>query len=360
MNTFRIKLQWLPSLIIAFLGFLLPGYVVAQMGNHVFSGIEVANYGTIDLTLGSTWSTDRVAAPGYFSAIGTATYTNASDAKNVNGYVKHQADAANQAFSFPVGTGTDYRNLSISGTRSASSIIATAWIVGDPSSITDPTAPNAGMHTTTAMGAGITAVSPAGQWDWQDLSNNATGVTVTVSLPDVSSLGAATDLRLVGWDGTQWVNLSGVTGASGNTENSTLSGTMISGITALAVGQAGALAAGAIDCSKTQIFTAPVAGTASQNTLVVTVNVTAIGDFDLIVSGSGMSLANGMMKVTATATGIQTFHIPLKYDGTALGTLNFTVGVAGSCTANLTSNNKKVITDVWTLDNCTTVGPDLK
>lgn len=343
---------------------MMVGVVNAQTGNHVFSGGEATNYGTLDLALGGSWSTDRGATPGYFGAVGTASYTNASDAKNVNGYVKHYANATNQAFSFPVGSGTDYRNLSLSGTRSASSIIATAWIIGDPSSTTDPTAPSAGMHATTAVGAGITAVSTVGQWDWQDISNDAAGVTVTVSLPDVSSLGAAADLRLVGWNGTQWVNLSGTTGASGTTENSTLSGTMISGITAIGVGKAGLPSAGVIDCAKTQIIPAPVAGTASQNTLVVTINVTAIGDFNLTVSGSGMSLANGMMKVTATAIGIQTFHIPLKYDGSALGMLNFTIGAAGSCTADLASitAKKKVVVDVWTLDNCTlkVVAPTLK
>lgn len=113
--------------------------------------------------------------------------------------------------------------------------------------------------------------------------------------------------------------------------------------------------AGIIDCSKTMIISAPVAGTASQNTLVVTVNVTAAGSFPLTISGSGMGLANDVTSVTATSTGIQTFHIPLKYDGSALGTLNFTVGAAGSCSADLTSASakKKVHVDVWTLDNCT-------
>ncbi|WP_206445600.1 Ig-like domain-containing protein [Spirosoma sordidisoli] len=196
------------------------------------------NSGTVSLATSTTWVTDRSATPGYFAATGTAVYSGADDTHNVNGYVKHYASAANQAFSFPVGSGTDYRSLGVSGTRSASSVIGVAWIVGDPTSTTDPTTPSAGTHATTALGTGITAVSTAGMWDWQDLTNDAVGLTVTVSIPNMSSFGLASDLRLVGWNGSQWVNLSGSAGASGNTENSTLSGSMIAGITALAVGKA--------------------------------------------------------------------------------------------------------------------------
>ncbi|AEI51421.1 DUF6923 family protein [Runella slithyformis] len=212
--------------------------VYAQTGNYVFSGAEAVNYGVVDLATpgGQTWATDRAATPGYFSAYGTASYTGAGDAANINGYVKHYATAANQSFTFPVGSGTDYRALSVSGTRTASSVIGVAWIAGNPSTTVDPTAPNAGTHAITALGSGITAVSPAGMWDWQDVSNNAAGLTVTVSIPAMTGFAAsASELRLVGWDGTKWISL-GTSGATGLAENSTLSGTMQSGITALAIG----------------------------------------------------------------------------------------------------------------------------
>ncbi|GAB2552917.1 Ig-like domain-containing protein [Spirosoma aerophilum] len=237
--TFALRRHWMAwSYMVVLVGILAGSVAQAQTGNYVFSGAEAVNYGVVDLATpgGQTWATDRGATPGYFSAVGTASYTGASDAANVNGYVKHYATAANQSFTFTVGSGTDYRALSVSGTRSASSVIGVAWIVGDPSTTTDPTAPNAGTHAITSVGTGITAVSPAGMWDWQDVTGNAAGLTVTVSLPNLSSFGLAGNLRLVGWNGTQWVNLSGSTGASGNTENSPLSGTMISGITALGVG----------------------------------------------------------------------------------------------------------------------------
>jgi hypothetical protein len=114
-----------------------------------------------------------------------------------------------------------------------------------------------------------------------------------------------------------------------------------------------------LDCSKTQQTPAPIAGTASQLDLVVTINVSTAGTFTPItVSGSGMTVANDVNSVTTTTTGIQTFHIPIHYDGTALGTLNFTIGSAGSCTADLTKSSKKAIVDMWTLD-CIPTGPEL-
>ncbi|WP_044174062.1 hypothetical protein [Flectobacillus major] len=112
--------------------------------------------------------------------------------------------------------------------------------------------------------------------------------------------------------------------------------------------------AGTIDCNKTLVMPAPVAGTPSQVVLAVTMNITTVGTLPVSVSGSGMTLVSGFSNVTATTTGTQVFYIPMKYDGTALGTLTFTVGT-GTCTADLNSATakKKALVDVWTLDNCT-------
>lgn len=214
----------------------------SQTGNHVPSAAEAANYGTISLITpsGTSWSTARTATPGFFSAVGTATFTGADDANNINGYVKHYVTAANQGFSFPVGTGTALRTLATSGTIANNTVYATAWITGDPTTVADPTDTSPGTHAITAVGTGITAVSNVGQWDWIVNSGSANGVTVTVTIPDMTAFGAATDLRLVGWNGTQWVNLSGATGASGNSAGSTLAGTMIDGITAIGIGKGSA------------------------------------------------------------------------------------------------------------------------
>lgn len=217
----------------------LSGILTVQaQGNYVPSGSEATNFATIDLaTPGSqTWATARTSTPGYFSAVGSSSYSSASDAANINGYVKNYVTSANQGYSFPVGSGSDYRNLTTSGTIANNSIFATAWIEGDPNSNLDPTAPNAGAHSTTALTSPIFSVSAVGEWDWQDLSSTGNGVTITVSIPDMSAFATTSNLRLVGWNGTSWIDLSGSATASGNTENSTLSGTMQSGITAIGIG----------------------------------------------------------------------------------------------------------------------------
>ncbi|MCP1386538.1 hypothetical protein [Runella salmonicolor] len=120
-------------------------------------------------------------------------------------------------------------------------------------------------------------------------------------------------------------------------------------------------AVGTIDCSKTKLWPAPVAGTPSQTTLMVSVNVTTAGTFTPItVSGSGMSLGNGITSVSTTTTGVQAFYIPLNYDGSALAnTFQFTVGSAGSCTADLTQKPNKQIANVWSLTNCSAITPGM-
>lgn len=116
---------------------------------------------------------------------------------------------------------------------------------------------------------------------------------------------------------------------------------------------------GVIDCSKTKLYPAPVQGTPSELSLLVTINVTTIGDFSPItISGSGMSLVSGFDKVTSTTTGVQTFHIPIKYDGSTLtNAFQFTIGSAGSCSADLTNKPSNEITKVWSLNNCTAITP---
>lgn len=236
-----------------FLPLLLTGTVcMAQTGNHVFSGAEMTTFGTGDLATpgGQTWSTDRSATPGYFSASGPdGLYASPADASFalVDGYVKFYASAANQSFTFPVGVNSalpeqgDLRSLTVAGTLPADAILATAWIIGDPGGNLDPTGTGAaaGAHSVSSVGAGIISVSTAGQWDWQDFNSNAAGSTVTVSLPNMSNFATAANLRLVGWDGASWIDLSATQGnaaASGNTENSTLTGTMQNNITAIGIG----------------------------------------------------------------------------------------------------------------------------
>jgi len=62
---------------------------------------------------------------------------------------------------------------------------------------------------------------------------------VKVSIPDLSAFGSSASLRIVGWDGTGWIDLSGASTASGNTENSILQGVIPanSAISAVGIGR---------------------------------------------------------------------------------------------------------------------------
>jgi len=212
-------------------------------GNHVFSGAEEVNFSVTDIAVVNRnfWSTDRAALPGYFSVVDTATYTGCTDAANIDGYIKKYGKGG---FIFPVGSGKDIRTLEISTPEFSTDAYATAWILGDPGLNVDPTGPNAGPHPVSSVQAPLAMVSPFGQWDWQvgDIGNLGTGTTgtgeglsITVSIPDMTHFAKASDLRLAGWNGTNWIDLSGNATASSNTENSSLTGIMQQGITAIAI-----------------------------------------------------------------------------------------------------------------------------
>lgn len=212
----------------------------AQTGNRVFSGDQFTSFGTINLATpsGKTWTTARSATPGYFAVASGAGFSGASDVNNVDGYVKKYGK---QVFTFPVGTGSDLRTLTIGAPANTTDAYAAAWILGDPSGNLDPTGPHGGMHDVTSVTFPIKSVSRVGQWDWQagvDMGATGTGqdLMITVSMPDMTAFSIPAGLRLVGWNGTSWIDLSGQITATSNTENSTLIGYAQPGISAIGIG----------------------------------------------------------------------------------------------------------------------------
>ena len=235
--------------ILTIISFLLGSYASIQAqgfgcstytSNEVGSN-EMANFGTFNLSQACVPTTSRVSPFGFQSFVATGGAATAQhDGGHVNGYVKYYGLGN---FTFPVGSGTDVRNLTISGQTAATDAYATAWIFGDPTSTGDPSNSNV-MHPVTSFTAPISAVSTVGQWDWLT-GNNAifsgttgtgVGLTITVSIPDMTGFSPATGLRLVGWNGSRWVNLSSSGAATANAENSLLTGTMIAGIQAIGIG----------------------------------------------------------------------------------------------------------------------------
>ncbi|HEY0110061.1 MAG TPA: T9SS type A sorting domain-containing protein, partial [Fibrella sp.] len=190
--------------------------------------------------------TARSNAPGYFMAIDDAAFTGGANGTSflVDGYVKYfrSTSATTGIFEFPVGQGIDYRPLTISAAIPDHSSFAVAWFSGDPAIVSDPT--DGSTHSRHSKGPDVVSVMPHGFWDWQNLAGTAAGMAITVSIPDVSAQAQASNLILVGWDGTEWVNLSGAVGAgsfsgnwaNGNTEGDLLSGSWQPNITAIGIG----------------------------------------------------------------------------------------------------------------------------
>lgn len=218
-----------------------------------------------------------------------------------------------------------------------------------PSNIKVASTPN--IVITGGTGSVVTATAGSGTVSLTGLSLNA-GQTATISV-DITNVSGQTNASCSGTPSGFTNSFTNITVPSGVMLNA-------STITpqCLIVNPA---VAGTIDCSKTQIYPAPIVGTPQQKTLLVTLNVTTAGCFTpLSLTGSGFSLANGISQICTTSTGIQQVAIPVNYNGSALSNVNFTIGSAGSCTADLTKSPKKAIVDMWTLDCVPTQGPSLK
>lgn len=216
-----------------------PFFYNLELNNGASELIHITNSDGVNIRAsvifnnGITTTVRNVHQAGALRFENAAIYTGGnSDVQHVNGYVSKSGTAA---FTFPTGSGTDLRTLSI-GAPGVSSEISVAWIAGNPGSTTDPS--DGTPHSLTAVLAPIASVSVAGFWDYGLLSGNDDGLTVNVSIPDLSGFALVSDLRLIGWNGSQWIDLSGSATATGNAENSTLSGTIPAGttITAIAIG----------------------------------------------------------------------------------------------------------------------------
>ncbi len=195
--------------------------------NYVAGNCEVINYGSININSVSApynWSTSKNVV-GKFSNYGGGNFTNngeklslkSTGTRWINGYVKHYATIGNLTHLYPVGNNSE--PLFVSTTAEiAQNSITIGWIDG-PYKVTNKV-------------AGIRSVSSVGRWDYSASAKGS--IIVRVKLPD--SFVDDTNLRLVGWDGTEWVSLSGSSPYDGGSTNGVLSGVINVAVSAIGIG----------------------------------------------------------------------------------------------------------------------------
>lgn len=147
-----------------------------------------------------------------------ATVSSASDSSHVSGYVEKQG---NDAFTFPVGSGSYYRPIGItisSGASSSDELLAT-YFNSDPNAV----------HSDTLITNTLDHISSCEYWDLS-LLNGSPNLIVTLSYKDYDTVAGCsgvedpTDLRVSHWNGALWDDLgNGSTTGSLTTGNITAS-----------------------------------------------------------------------------------------------------------------------------------------
>jgi len=188
--------------------------VLLDNGNGVTIANEVRVEGVFTFNDGAI-TTDRNAPADQLHFWDGATYSGQNDARHVHGYV---CKTGNDAFTFPVGDGTTLRTIAIPAPPNVTDELCAAYFSGDPGSAALP----AGAHfSTAATGAGVGNVSSVEYWDL----DGAVSTSATLSWNAASNVGGLVsnlaDLIVVGWDGSQWVNLGQAT-VTGTTTSGTI------------------------------------------------------------------------------------------------------------------------------------------
>ncbi len=133
--------------------------------------------------------TARGANPGYVNFTQTGSWSSATDAAHVNGYVR---TFSSDAFAFPVGDGSSLRMIGVSGSENS----AASYVNDDPSLVTG---------VMTIANADLEAVSVREYWTLS--GSNATSITLTwdqlSNVEDLTS-GNINKLTVVGWNGSGW------------------------------------------------------------------------------------------------------------------------------------------------------------
>ena len=149
-------------------------------------------------------STVRVAPRGYFSFVGTASHTGASNTAYVDGYVRTYET---EGFIFPIGDNGKLRTASVSAASNSVPADAAYYNVN----------PTTDGYTSTSVAPGVVSVSTIEYWD----INGSTAAKITLTWDNSSGVTNLADTKIVGWDGSKWMNIPAtIVGSSTTTTGS--------------------------------------------------------------------------------------------------------------------------------------------
>lgn len=220
MGNFTRKHRW--KVVMAFVLTVLSQLVQAQSGStgstFVHSGGEMGIFGQHNFQNGSGTisagiiGSERQPAIGVYSFVNpSGSWVGASDQAFVDGYVRTYNTSA---FTFPIGDNGKYRPAAVSA--SASSAPTTAAYYGvDPGTATTSdlkggtygVLPGGGAaFSTTSKGTDVGTVDNVEYWDIDGTTPARITLTWDATTPISAMVGTdLSRLKIVGWDGTQWV-----------------------------------------------------------------------------------------------------------------------------------------------------------
>ncbi|MEQ9424589.1 MAG: T9SS type A sorting domain-containing protein [Cyclobacteriaceae bacterium] len=146
--------------------------------------------------------------------------SSASNSSHFNGTVRK---IGTDAFTFPVGTGTVYRPISISAPGTATDEIEANYLLTNPK-----------VAIGTAIDGSLDRVSSIEYWNLS-ITNGTPTVNVTLSWNSTSDVGDLSTLVVAHWNGAQWDNL-GQNSTTGDISSGTITVNSVSGFSPFTLG----------------------------------------------------------------------------------------------------------------------------
>ncbi len=198
--------RFIHSVVILFTVLLASTKISAQSGSfgntHIGASGEMSiinvqhNFNVGVGTQPGVISTQRTSPRGYLSFVGTASHTGSSNTAYVNGYVKSYLSTP---FTFPIGQGGKLRSAGISTASVATPVDAAYFAVN----------PTTDGYASTSVASGVTDVSSIEYWD----INGSATTQITLTWDGSSGVKTPSNVKIVGWNGSQWVNIPATIGS---------------------------------------------------------------------------------------------------------------------------------------------------